>query len=183
VIQIVSALDPALLRAMLDGYQSGQPARAQDAHKLARERVKLEAERQRLLRLTLKGTVTETDFERESKRIEAEMYSLDVLQPAPAADTFDPAKLVLTITRTFARFAKQPFIEQRDVLRVVFKEIIVDNGAIPSMTLNGAFCIGTNSSTRSKPGIQFGTTAPDVILRFPKPIPIPHTDGRRKKAA
>lgn len=184
VVRIVSTLEPALVRAMLGRYQAGQPARSQDAQKLARERAKLEAERQRLLRLVLKGIVSEYDFERESKRIEAEMSSLDALQPVVEnfPQRLDPAKLVIRITRTFARFQKQPFDEQRDVLRAVFREIIVENGAIPSMTLNGAFAIGTNSSTRLKPCIQFGTSAPDVILRFPEPIPIPRTDGRRKVA-
>lgn len=86
-------------------------------------------------------------IKQEADRIEAEMRSLDALQPATVVDTFDPFMLVIRITRTFARFQKQPFKEQRDILRVVFKEIIVENGAIPSMTLNGAFAIGTKAST------------------------------------
>ena len=79
--------------------------------------------------MTLRGTCTEDDFARESKRIEAETRDLDRLAPAPMPATLDPAKLVVHITRTFARFAKQPLEKRRDVLRTVFREIVLESGS------------------------------------------------------
>jgi site-specific DNA recombinase len=142
-------LDGAFLRTVLGRFQAAQPLRDQNAEKHAHQREKLEAERQRLLRMTLKGTCTEDDFARESKRIEAEMRNLDRLAPAPMPVTLDPAKLVVHVTRTFARFAKQPFEERRNVLRAVFREIVLENGSITGLTLNGGFLYSANLLTPS----------------------------------
>ena len=149
VESIVAAqlLDVVFLRTVLGRFQSAQPERDQNAEKHAHQREKLEAERRRLLRMTLKGTCTEDDFARESKRIEAEMRNLDLLAPAPVPAMLDPAKLVVHITRTFARFAKQPFEKRRDVLRTVFREIVLESGSITSLTLNGGFLYGANLLT------------------------------------
>jgi len=136
-------LDAAFLKAILCKFQGNQPGREQDATKIARERAKLEAERQRLLRLTLKGTCTEADFERESKRIEAELRSLDSLTPTWRPEAFDPAKLVIRITRGFARFPKQPFGERRGVLQAAVREVVVEDSTIPALTLNGSFLAGS----------------------------------------
>jgi DNA invertase Pin-like site-specific DNA recombinase len=151
VEEIVSTelVDPAFLRSILSRYQAGQPARDENAGKLARQREKLEAERQRLLRMTLKGTCTEEDFSRESRRIEAEIRNLDRLAPVPVPAVIDPAKLVVRITRTFARFRKQPMEEKRGVLRAVFREIVLDNGALTTITINGGFLDGVNLSEPS----------------------------------
>ena len=82
-------------------------------------------------------------------RIEAEVRGLDLLAPSPAPAVLDPAKLVVRITRAFARFAKQPFQEKRDLLRTAFREIVLDHGTIPSLTLNGAFLDLANLATPS----------------------------------
>jgi DNA invertase Pin-like site-specific DNA recombinase len=147
VEEIVSKelMDTAFLRTVLSRFRSSQPTRDENAGKLARQREKLEAERQRLLRLTLKGMCTEEDFARESKRIETEIRDLERLRPAPVAAPFDPAKLIVRITRTFSRFHKQPLEERRDLLRTVFRDIVLANGAVTSMTLNGGFLDGVNS--------------------------------------
>jgi hypothetical protein len=146
VERIVSTqlVDAGFLRTVLGTFQSGRQARNQSAEKLARHRERLEAERQRLLRMTLKGVCTEEDFARESKRLEAEMRGLDVLVPPPMPAALDPAKLVVHITRTLARFGKQPLEEKRDLLRTVFREIVLEDDTIPSMTINGAFLDGAN---------------------------------------
>jgi site-specific DNA recombinase len=151
--QIVSKdfLDPGFLKKVIGRFKSAQPERDHNAEKITAQREQLEAERQRLLRMTLKGTITEDDFSRESKRIESEMRDLDRLAPAPVPAAFDPAKLVVQITRSFARFAKQSFEEKRDFLRTAFKEITLDNGALTGMTLNGAFLDSVNSSPRCSP--------------------------------
>ena len=96
--------------------------------------------------MTLKGACTEEDFARESKRIEAEIRDLGRLAPAPVSPAFDTVKLVVHITRTFARFRKQPFDEKRDVLRTVFREIVLEDGTIPCVTINGAFLDCANSA-------------------------------------
>jgi DNA invertase Pin-like site-specific DNA recombinase len=141
-------LDARYLREVLNRFQSRE-GRDQDTDKLAREREKLEAERQRLLRMTLKGTCTEEDFARESKRIEAESHDLGLLQPAPVPAAFNAARLVVHITRTFARFCKQPFEERRNLVRTVFREIVLDDGAIPSVTINGSFLESVKVPPRS----------------------------------
>jgi hypothetical protein len=142
-------LDVDFLRTVLGRFQSAQPARDQSAENHAREREKLEAERQRLLRMTLNGTCTEDDFARESKRLEGEMRVIDRLAHAPTPAMLDPAKLIVHITRALARFAAQPFQEKRDLLRMVFREIILENGTIPSVTLNGGFLYSANLATPS----------------------------------
>jgi hypothetical protein len=55
------------------------------------------------------------------------------------------------ITRSLARFAKQPFEERRSLVRTVFKEIVLEDGAIPSVTINGSFLDCVNSVPRSQP--------------------------------
>jgi DNA invertase Pin-like site-specific DNA recombinase len=151
VQRIVSTqlLDATFLRTVFSKFLSVQPTRDDNMEKLLRQRQKLEAERQRLLRMTLKGTCTEEDFARESKRIDAEMRGLDRLAAPPMPAAIDPAKLVVRITRAFARFAKQPFEEQHSLLRTAFKEIVLDNGTIPAFTVNGAFLECANSLTPS----------------------------------
>jgi hypothetical protein len=143
-------VDAAFLRTVLGKFQASLPARDQNAEKFARQREKLEAERQRLLRMTLRGLCTEEDFARESKRIEVEIRGLDRLAPAPVPAGFDVAKMVICITRAFARFAKQPFEEKRGLLRSVFREIVLEDGRIPALTLNGTFLDGVNLLSRSR---------------------------------
>jgi site-specific DNA recombinase len=143
-------LDAGFLKAILGQFQGGQTSRNENAAKLARERSKLEAERQELLRLTLKKVCTEDDFARESKRIEAELRSRDARLAAPLPDALDPARLVVRITRAFARFANKPFREKRSVLQAAVREIVIENLGIRSVTLNGAFLSASaNSSTLS----------------------------------
>jgi DNA invertase Pin-like site-specific DNA recombinase len=142
-------LDAAYLRTVIGKFRSGEPRRDHEAEKLSHEREKFEAERQRLLRMTLKGACTEEDYARESKRIEAEMRGLDLLVSPPMPPAIDPAKLVIRITRTFTRFAKQPFEEKRDLLRSAFREIVLENGSITGLTLNGALLDGADSLTPS----------------------------------
>jgi site-specific DNA recombinase len=142
-------IDAPYLRSIIGRVPSAAHAREQSTGKIDSQREKLETERQRLLRMTLKGTCTEEDFARESRRIEMEMRGLDLLASPPAPAVFEPAKLVVRITRTFARFAKQPFQEQRDLLRTAFREIVLNHGTIPSFMLNGAFLDFVNSETPS----------------------------------
>jgi DNA invertase Pin-like site-specific DNA recombinase len=142
-------LDPAFLRAVTGRFQSAQPMRDENAEMIVSQRQKLEAERQRLLRMTLKGACTEDDFARESKRIETEIRDLDRLAPAPFPAAIDPAKLVERTTLTFALFHKRPLEEKRDLLRSVLKEIILKNGSVTAITINGGFLDSANSQARS----------------------------------
>ena len=131
--------DAPFLRAALGKLEAARPALDESAGKFAREREKLEAERRELLRLTLKGICTEDDYARESKRIEAEIRSYDRIAPAPLPPVFDPARLIQAIARTFVRFGKQPFQERRAMLMKLVREIVVSNGSITEMTLNGGY--------------------------------------------
>jgi hypothetical protein len=175
-------IDAAYLRSLLARFESASPARDENQEKFRRQREKLEAERQRLLRLTLKGTCTEEDFARESKRIEAEMKDLDRLAPAPVPAAVDAAALIIGISRAFARFGKQPFNERRDLLRIVFREIVLQDGAITAMTLNGGFLDSVNSSPRSR-ALSRIHTVPDLTITLPEPMVIPSVDRRRRDVA
>jgi DNA invertase Pin-like site-specific DNA recombinase len=163
-------LDAAFLRTAIARFRSKQPARDQNVAKLVRQREKLEVERQRLLRMTLKGTCTEADYDRENKRIESEMRDLDLLAPAALPASFDAAKLVVRITRTFARFAKQSFEEKRGLLRAAVREIVLDDGMIPALTLNGAFLECVNSEPRSRSPYSLRCRVP-ATERRPARIP------------
>jgi hypothetical protein len=70
---------------------------------------------------------------------------------------FDPKKLAVQVSRTFARFDRLPFEERRTVLRDVIGHVTVLNGTIPSFTLNGAFLNRVNISLPSSG--QSGRTA------------------------
>jgi site-specific DNA recombinase len=144
-------LDATYLRTVFSKFRSSQPIRNHDNEKHARQREKLEAERQRLLRLTIQGTCSEEDYARESKRIQSEMRSLDLIAPAPLAAALDPAKLVVRITRTFARFAKQEFAEKRSLLRAAIRDIVLEDGAVTTIVLHGSFLDCVNSEPRSRP--------------------------------
>jgi site-specific DNA recombinase len=141
VERIVSTelLDAQFLKNLLRGYESGIPKLASTRDRFLKERSKLEGERTRLLRMTLKGTCTEEDFARESKRIESELRALAQLAPAAVPDSFDPAKLIVRITRAYRRFASQPLAERRSLLQASIREIVIDNRRIPSITLNGEY--------------------------------------------
>jgi hypothetical protein len=141
-------LDAAYLRTVLGKFRASQPTRDRDQEKHVRQREKLEAERQRLLRMTLQGKCTEDDFAREAKRIEQEMRGLDLIAPAPVPAAFDAAKLIVRITRAFTRFAKQPFEEKRTLLRTAVRHIVLDGGAVTAITLNGTFLDCVNSIPR-----------------------------------
>jgi DNA invertase Pin-like site-specific DNA recombinase len=142
-------LDAGYIQTILGRFQARQPERDHDAERLARKREELEAERQRLLRMTLKGACSEEDFDRESKRIEGEIRDLGRLVPAPAPEV-DTAKLALRLQREFARFAKHRFEEKRGLMRATFREIVLgEDGAITGLTWSGAAlaeCV--NSSPR-----------------------------------
>ncbi len=152
VSQIITTklLDAAFLHTILGTVRAAKPARDTSTVKLEAERAKLEAERQRLLRMTLKGVCSEADFARESKRIEGEISSLGRMIPSVALrSAFDPAKLIVGLARSFARFASQPFEEQRSLLQTAVREIILEKGGIPAITLNGGFV--ANLEARSLP--------------------------------
>jgi hypothetical protein len=106
VQEFVSGLDAKFWTKAFAQMSSTKPARDQQADKLGHQREALEAERQRLLRMTLRGTCSEEDFARESKRIEEEVRDLDRLMPAPVSDTIDPRKTAVHIARTFARLTR-----------------------------------------------------------------------------
>jgi DNA invertase Pin-like site-specific DNA recombinase len=142
-------LDAAFLRSILARFEAAAPARDDNRDQLARQRQMLEAERQRLLRMTLRGDCSEDDFARESKRIETEMRDLDRLAPAPVPAAIDPAELVMRIHRIFGTLRRRPLEEKRDLLRTVLKEIILKNGAVTAITINGGFLDSANSQARS----------------------------------
>ena len=76
------------------------------------------------------------------------MRSLELMVPAPLPVTPDPAKLVVRITRTFARFAKHHLEEKRGLLRSAIKAIVLEDGAVTAITLTGTFLDCVNSSPR-----------------------------------
>jgi hypothetical protein len=69
--------------------------------------------------------------------------------PAPASNGVDPKNMAVQIGRTFARFAKKPFEEKRNVLRSVFGDLVLDNGNLTAFTLTSTYLNGANSSPRS----------------------------------
>jgi len=148
VEEFVSNLDAKFWTKAFAQMRSAQPARDEAREKLDRQCEKLESERQRLLRLCLKGTIAEEDFGRESKRIAAEVRDLDLLAPAPVPDAVDPKQTAAHLARTFARFGRQPFEGKRAALRTVFKDLVLDNGAVTGFTVNSAFLDRANSSPR-----------------------------------
>jgi DNA invertase Pin-like site-specific DNA recombinase len=150
---LLRMLDPAFLKAALAKLQGSQPERDLDARKLARERAKLEAQRERLVTLVVEGTLTPADFKRQSERIEAGLKSLDALMAAPVPDALDTAQIIRALARAFARFGKQPFEKRRSVLREAITSITIDNAAIPSVTLNGGF-LASLGSVNSAPQLR-----------------------------
>ena len=98
--------------------------------------------------MPLKGTCSEEDFARESKRIQVEIADLDRLAPAPMPAALDPKRTAVEIARTFARFHKQPFEGKRAALRTVFRDLVLDNGNLTGFTLNGTFLNSANSEPR-----------------------------------
>jgi DNA invertase Pin-like site-specific DNA recombinase len=143
-------LDTAFLRTVFGRFQSGQPARDANAEQVAHRREKLEAERQRLLRMTLKGISTEEDFARESKRIETEMRELDRLMPAPLPAALDKRCLIMGVSSTLDGFAARPFEQKREVLQTVIRELVLEDGAFTGLTFNGGFLTGVNLEPRSR---------------------------------
>jgi hypothetical protein len=174
-------LDAAFLRAVLAQHSQRQPARDHDAAKLAKQRKQLEDERRTLLRMTLQKKCSEEDYTRESKRIEGEIRDLDALAPAPLDPAFDVANTVLHITRAFARFERQGFEAKRTLLRSAVKKVVLEDGTIPALTLNGTFLDRVNVQPRSTASSGINTM-PDLTITLPAPIVIPTIDRRCKTA-
>jgi hypothetical protein len=151
VAEIIASqfVNAAFLRAVFERLQNARPAATDDTDKAGCLKAKLEAERRRLLQLVMKGLATEEDLDRENRRIDAELRDLDKLMPAPApTPAFDPAKLAVQISRTFAGFHRLSFDDRRNTLRDVCRRITVLDDTIPSITLNGAFLNRVNESPR-----------------------------------
>jgi site-specific DNA recombinase len=144
-------IDPSFLREILGRREKAKPAHAATRARLDKERSKLEAERQKLLRLTLSGACTEDDFRRESKRIQSAISALDAVAPAETAPAApDPAKLCVRLSAFAARLNRLPFAERRDVLRTAVRDVVINqNREITAITLNGSFLDGDNLETRS----------------------------------
>lgn len=175
-------LDTGFLRAVLGGIQSAAPAREDSAEKIGQQLAALEAERQRLLRLCLKGVVSDEDFSRESKRLESEIRDLERLSPQPAPAALDVVKLIARITSAFTRFARQPFEERRNLLRTAVRELVLVDGSITGLTLHGGFFESANSRPHCSVPSQI-STIPDLTITLPEPLVIANIDGRRNAAS
>src|SRR5262249_52990429 len=87
----------------------------------------------------VEGSISKESFQKRIKALDEQARDLRALMPADAAPALDTRRTVQAVVEYFTRFEDQPFAEQRKALRKAFREFLVDNCAIASLTLNGAF--------------------------------------------
>jgi hypothetical protein len=98
---------------------------------------KLKAKQNRLLDALEDGTIPKSVYVGRVAAIETAIRALPV--PAPPAPQLDPRAIVARLVRTFSRFARLPFAEQRATLQRVLVRVPIADGAISDVTLSGAF--------------------------------------------
>jgi site-specific DNA recombinase len=115
-----------------------------------RELVRLAARRQKWIEAYDEGTITKPEFAERMSVIEKAVHEVEAKMPAAPPPVVDSRAVVAGLVRALARFDKQPFLEQRAMLKRVVRGFRVIDGTIPEMTISGAF-LGELSHTKSAP--------------------------------
>ena len=153
-------------RSNVAGQRDGEQAK-RDA-----ELAEVKAERQKAIDWALKGRITEEDLDARLADYDQQIRILELSATAPVADEFNPAHYVEGVSEYFADFAELQFSEQRDMLRRAVKEIMIQAGAIVSVTLLGGWLSGCVNSQLQRTLQREIDTTRNVVVRFPQPIVI-----------
>jgi hypothetical protein len=132
----------------------------------------VKAERQDAIDLRLKKIITDEDLKQRLAGYDQQIRILELAAKSPVADEFNPSNYVEGVSEYFADFAELQFSEQRDMLRRAVATIMIQAGAIVSVTLLGGWlgsCV--NSQLQRTLQREIDTTR-NVVLRFPQPIVI-----------
>jgi DNA invertase Pin-like site-specific DNA recombinase len=125
-----------LLRLLETAQQDTKPQT--DTASAEKEVAKLEVKRTRIVDLAVDGVITREDCSTRLKTLDAQIRELRTTIPVPAP-VVDIKRLTQALTRAFAGFARRPFPEKQAFLRKAFKNFVIGNRTIESLTLNGAY--------------------------------------------
>jgi DNA invertase Pin-like site-specific DNA recombinase len=127
----------AVLRAILAAV-AGRDPRADGSGKAEREITRLEAKRARVIDLRADGLISREECGKRLAVVDSELQAARAAA-RPPAPVMDMHALARGLAGAFALFASLPFAQKRDLLRRAVRDIVIDNGNIPSMTLRGGF--------------------------------------------
>lgn len=162
-----------LLEALAIHEQNGVSAqKSGEQAKRNAELAEVKAERQKAINWALKGRITEEDLDARLADYDQKIRILELSATAPVADEFDPSNYVEGVSEYFDSFAELQFAEQRDMLRRAVTTIMIQAGAIVSVTLNGGWLGGCVNSQLQRTLQREIDTTQNVALRFPQPIVI-----------
>jgi hypothetical protein len=105
---------------------------------LEQQVAKLESKRKRLVDLAVDGEITREEFTKRVRVIDQQIRDAHQLA-VRAPISIDFRQLASRIAQVFARFHFLPFEDKRKLLQCAIGKIVVQDGAIPSLTLSGGF--------------------------------------------
>jgi DNA invertase Pin-like site-specific DNA recombinase len=127
--------DADALLSMLEAIAE-ENAQPDGAAKAAQSLAKLEAKRARLTDLAVDGLLGKEEFSKRLRILDGQIRDAQALI-TPKAAPVDMRRVAAALRRTFGRFGKLPFVQQRDLLRRAATEIVV--GAELLLTFRGGF--------------------------------------------
>jgi DNA invertase Pin-like site-specific DNA recombinase len=130
-----------VLHAILSAIAEGQPQAGDARTKAEKGIARLEAKRSRIVDMRADDQITRKEC---SKRLTAVDLELQVARAAVAAaqsraPEMDMYALARGLAGVFALFSSLPFTEKRDLLRRAVRHVVIKDGTIPSITLQGGF--------------------------------------------
>jgi hypothetical protein len=149
-----------VLHAILSAIAEGQPQVGDARTKTQREITRLEAKRSRIVDMRADGQITREECGTRLTTVDQELQTVHTAAAAAAAQShaleMDMYALARGLAGAFALFSSLPFDQKRNLLRRAVRHIVIQDGTIPSLTLQGGFLgeilgsgIGANVAARS----------------------------------
>jgi DNA invertase Pin-like site-specific DNA recombinase len=107
--------------------------------KTEKEVQRLEAKRARIVDMRADGLIHREECSKRLAALDRELQTAQAAVPSSGAPAIDLKALARGLAGAFFAFASLPFEKKRDLLRRAIREIVVKDGAIPSITLQGGF--------------------------------------------
>jgi DNA invertase Pin-like site-specific DNA recombinase len=127
----------AVLRTILEGL-AARETHTDDTLAQA-EITRLEAKRARVLEQREDGLISREACNTRVRALDLELRRARAVVPVDTTGELDLKALAIGLAGAFALFAKHAFAEKRSLLERAVKDIVITDGAIPSVTLRGGF--------------------------------------------
>jgi hypothetical protein len=145
-----------VLHAILSVMAEGQPQAGDARTKAGNEVARLEAKRSRIVDMRADGQITREECAKRLSAVDRELQAAHAAAAQSRAPEIDIHLLARGLAGAFALFPSLPFDRKRNLLRHAVRHIVIQDGTIPSLTLQGGFLgeilgsgLGANVAARS----------------------------------